>query len=73
MVKHNSAVGKRLGCDKKSLSKGALSVGCEKFGEFGLDAVGTDNYVTSGKGEDGLVGKDREAGIAGRVRGVELS
>ena len=73
MVEHNGAVGKRLGCDKKTLAKRELGVWCEEFGKLGLDAVGPDNYVTSGEGEDGLVGKDGEAGFAGRVRGVELS
>lgn len=72
MVEHNGAVGQRLGGDEESLAKGARRVGSKQFGELGLDAVGSDDYVSSREGEDGLVGEDREALISGGDRGVEL-
>lgn len=72
VVEHNGAVGKRFGCDEQALTQCALRERCEDFGKLGLDAVGTHDYVTRGKSEDGLVGKEREALIAGRDRGVEL-
>lgn len=72
VVEHDSAVWERLGRDEETLAQRARGVGCEQLGKLGADAVGADDYVARGEGEDGLVGKDREALIAGRRRGVDL-
>lgn len=72
VVEHNGAVGQRLGRDEQALTKCALRERRKKLGKLGLDAVGSNDYVTSGKGEDGLVGKDAEALIAWCGRCVEL-
>lgn len=65
LVEYDSAGWQGLGCDKQSLAEGALGVGGEEVGEFGLDALRSDNYVTGGEREDSFVGEDGEAGIAG--------
>lgn len=72
MVQNNGAVRKRLGGDKQSLTKASLRVGCENLDKFRLDAARSDNYIAGGQSEDGLVGKDGEAVITWRGRGVEL-
>lgn len=72
VVEHNGTVGKRLGCNEQSLAQGTLREGGKHLGEFRLDVVGSDDYITRGKSEDGLVGKDGEALIARCGRCVEL-
>lgn len=72
VVQHNGAVRKRLGRYEEALTQGSRGVGGEKFGKLGFDAVGSNNYVSRGKSEDGFVGKDREAFIDGSSRCVEL-
>lgn len=72
VVEHNGALRQRLGGDEQALTKSALRKGREELGKLGLDAVGANDYVTSGESEDGLVGEQGEAFIAWCDRRVEL-